>query len=104
MSPTSFVFVSGLAGVLMVTATPVAAADPNAAWNALLNGERLYLSRCMGCHGQDLKGLKTGPNLLTSPKSDDRTAFTRSLLEGKGRHAVFENDATVADGANCQTK
>lgn len=100
LSPASLALMSGLAGVLLGSATPVAAEGRDSAWNALLNGERQYLRQCVACHGHDLKGLKTAPDLLKSPRSDDKAAFTRSLLEGKGQHAAFKNDSSVADGAN----
>ena len=62
-------------------------------------GEKLYKrERCETCHGGDLKGSAAFPNLLTSPKTADKAAFSKIVLEGKGAMPSFKANEKVSKG------
>ena len=62
-------------------------------------GEKIYKrERCETCHGGDLKGSAAFPNLLTSPKTADKAAFSQIVLEGKGAMPSFKANEKVSKG------
>jgi len=67
--------------------------------DAVAAGEKLYKrERCETCHGGNLQGSAAFPNLLTSPKTADKAAFSTIVLEGKVAMPAFKANAKVAAG------
>lgn len=83
-----------VAGALLSTVVQSAFAD-----EAIDAGEKLYKrERCETCHGGNLQGSAAFPNLLTSPKTADKAAFSQIVLEGKGAMPAFKANEKVAKG------
>jgi mono/diheme cytochrome c family protein len=82
-------------GVLLSAAASSVFADAA----TIAAGEKIYTrQRCETCHGANLQGSATFPNLLTSPKTADKAAFSQIVLEGKSAMPAFKANKVVADG------
>lgn len=64
-------------------------------------GEKLYKrERCETCHGPTAEGSAAFPNLLTSPKLQNKEEFTKIVMEGKGAMPSFKANAKVSAGVD----
>ena len=84
-----------VAGALLSTFAVSAFADEA----SIAAGEKIYTrQRCETCHGGNLQGSAAFPNLLTSPKTADKAAFSQIVLEGKSAMPAFKGNKIVAEG------